>query len=97
MHRCKFYSRKVLCAESCMLHSHFLCVFFFSIPASHQQQPMDAAVLHFLLAHRQLLRAQHVCRGGGRKFPQMPATSGGRGGPPARREAAEAPGEEASE
>ena len=55
---------------------------------------MDAAVLHLLPAHRQLLRAQHVRGRGGGELPQVPAAAGGGGGPAPRGEAAAAPGEE---
>uniref|UniRef100_A0A8C0JA90 Calcium voltage-gated channel subunit alpha1 H n=1 Tax=Chelonoidis abingdonii TaxID=106734 RepID=A0A8C0JA90_CHEAB len=46
---------------------------------------------------QQLFRAQHVRGGGGGEFPQVSAAPGGRRGPSAGGEAAEAPGEKAQE
>ncbi|KAL0190151.1 hypothetical protein M9458_012849, partial [Cirrhinus mrigala] len=60
----------------------------------HQQQPLDAAVLHLLPADRQFLRVEHVCRGGGGELPQVPSAPGGGGGAAAGGETAEAHGEE---
>ena len=47
--------------------------------ARAQPQPLDAALLHLLPAHRQLLRAQHVRGRRGGELPQVPAAPGGRG------------------
>lgn len=65
--------------------------------ARHQQQPVDAALLHLLPPHRQLLRAQHVRRRGGGELPQVPTAPGGGGGQAARGEASAADGEEEEE
>ena len=65
--------------------------------AGDEQQPLDAAVLHLLPAHRQLLRAQHVRGRGGGELPQVPAAPGGGGGPAARGETPAAHGEEEEE
>ena len=58
---------------------------------------MDAAVLHLLPAHRQLLRAQHVRGRGGGELPQVQAEPGGGGGAPAGGEEAADDGEKAQE
>lgn len=65
-----------------------------SFAAEEEPQPLDAAVFHLLPAHRQLLRAEHVCGRGGGKLPQVSAAAGGGGGTAAGGEAAEAAGEE---
>lgn len=65
------------------------------IPARDQQQSLDAPLLHFFLAHRQLLCAQHVCWSSGGELPQMQTASRSRGSPTSGGETAEAPGEEA--
>lgn len=48
--------------------------------ANKKQQPVDAAVLHLVPSHRQLLCAQHVCGRGGGKLSQVSAAAGGGGG-----------------
>lgn len=58
---------------------------------------MDAAVLHLLPPHRQLLRAEHVRGRGGGELPQVPTAPGGGGGQEEGREEAEAHGEEKKE
>lgn len=51
--------------------------------ACEEPQPLDAALLHLLPPHRQLLCPQYVrwCRCG--ELPQVPAGPGRGGGPPA--------------
>lgn len=65
--------------------------------ADHQQQPLDAAVLHFFPAYRQLLCAQHVRWCGGGELPQVPSAPGGGGGKEEGREATPPHGEEETE
>lgn len=56
----------------------FHCVL---LSACEEPQPLDAALLHLLPAHRQLLRPQHVRRRRRGELPQVPAGPGGGGGP----------------
>ena len=67
------------------------------LSARKEPQPLDAALLHLLPPHRQLLRPQHVRRRRGGELPQVPAGPGGGGGAPARGEAAEDDGEKTQE
>lgn len=62
--------------------------------AGDQQQSVDAAVLHLLPPHRQLLCPQHVRRRGGGELPQVPPAPRGGGGQEARGEAPAAHGKE---
>lgn len=50
---------------------------FLPCAASHELQPVDAPLLHLLLADRGLLRPQHVRGGRGGEFPQVSAAPGG--------------------
>lgn len=75
----------------------FLFLSTFLFPACEKPQPMDAALLHLLPAHRQLLRPQHVRRRGGGELPQVPAGPGGGGGPPPGGEKAQNDREKAQE
>lgn len=75
----------------------FLNVVDFQLSAGHEQQPMDAPLLYLLPAHRGLLCAEHVCRGGGGELPQVPEAPGGGGGQAARGEASPTHGEKETE
>lgn len=67
------------------------------LTACKEPQPLDAALLHLLPTHRQLLRPQYVrrCRGG--ELPQVPAGPGRGGGPLTGREEAQNDREKAQE
>lgn len=55
---------------------------------------MDAALLHLISPHRQLLRPQHVCGRGGGELPQVPTAPGSGGGQAPRGETPAPDGEE---
>lgn len=67
------------------------------LSARKEPQPLDAALLHLVPPHRQLLRPQHVRRRRRGELPQVPAGSGRGGGAPARREEAQNDREKAQE
>lgn len=82
----------VLCLAKLYTHEQILLksLIFFTLlcSACKEPQPLDAAVLHLLPTHRQLLRPQYVCRGRGGELPQVPAGPGrGRGSLTGREEA----------
>ncbi len=91
-------SKKLL--KSLIFFTRIFSTLLYSSPlisAYKEPQPLDAALLHLLPAHRQLLRPQYVRRRRGGELPQVPAGPGGGGGPLTGREEAQNDREKAQE